>query len=99
MTQKPTNYLAIAFIMGGSSWASGPDVEGAVEECAKTVSRDWGSIYKMDDTPLNVAIYDLTGCEDGWYADIHGVFTKGAHEPVPYLQTEKATVPPYKRGR
>jgi len=99
MTTKPEMYLAIAFIMGGSSWASGPDVEKAVEGCAKTVSQDWGSIYKMDNAPLKIGIYDLTGCEDGWYADIHGVFDKSSHEPIPYLMSKETTVPPYKRKR
>jgi len=99
MTTKPEMYLAIAFIMGGSSWATGSDIETAVKDCAKMVSRDWGSIYKMDNLPIKIGIYDLTGCEDGWYADIHGVFDKSSHEPIPYLMSKETTVPPYKRGR
>lgn len=98
MTTKPEMYLAIAFIMGGSSWTSGPNLEDAVKECAKQVSRDWGSIYKMDNTPLAVNVFDITGCE-GWYATGRGVFAKGTDEPVPYLMSKETTVPPYKRGR
>ena len=99
MTTKPETYLAIAFIMGGSSWAKGPDIKEAVKRCVQIVSQDWGSIYKLDNLPIKIGIYDLTGCEDGWYADIHGVFAKGSHEPIPYLMSKETTVPPYKRGR
>ena len=91
-------YLAIAFIMGGSGWASGPNLEKTVKDCAKQVSRDWGSIYKMDNTPLTINVFDITGCE-GWYATGRGVFAKGTDEPLPFLKLVETTVPPYKRGR
>ena len=99
MTTKPETYLAIARFATGSSWATGSDIETAVKDCAKIMSQDWGSIYKLDNLPIKIGIYDLTGCEDGWYADIHGVFDKSSHEPIPYLMSKETTVPPYKRGR
>ena len=88
----------ITFIGAGSSWATDTKLESAVKKCAKLVSWDWGSIYKIDNKPLNINVYDITGCE-GWYADHRGVFAKGTDEPVPYLKFVETTVPPYKRGR
>ena len=99
MTTKPEMYLAIArFATGGSSWATGSDIETAVKDCAKMVSRDWGSNYKLDNLPIKIGIYDFTG-GNGWYADSHGVFDESSHEPIPYLMSKETTVPPYKRGR
>lgn len=98
MTTKPELYLAIAFIMGGSSWATDTKLESAVKKCAKLVSWDWGSIYKIDNKPLNINVFDITGCE-GWYATGRGVFVEGTDEEVPRLKLVETTVPPYKRGR
>ena len=98
MTTKPETYLAIAFIMGGSSWATGSDIETAVKDCAKMVSQDWGFHYKLDNLPIKIGIYALTG-DNGWYAESPGVFDKSSHEPIPYLMTKETTVPPYKRKR
>ena len=92
-------YLAIAFIMGGSSWASGPNLEKTVKKCAKLVSWDWGSLYEIN-KPISIHVYDITGCED-WYLDHWGsrdVFDKKTDEPVP-MKIVETTVPPYKRGR
>lgn len=86
---KVTDYLAMIYIGGGSSWARGKTAFDAIKDAKTTCEQDWGSIFVFSDEPAYIAVYDATGVES-WYADTHGVTNGETKEQVPYLYTVTA---------
>jgi hypothetical protein len=86
---KVTDYLAIIYIGGGSSWARAKTGFDAIKEAKEICERDWGSMFTFSDEPAYIAVYDVSKTKD-WYADTHGVFDGETQDLVPHLYTVTA---------
>ena len=75
MTSQTSDYLAIIFIGGGSSWAREDTAFEAIAEAKREAEATWGSLYWFSDEPTEIAVFDAAGVED-WYADHRGIHAK-----------------------
>jgi len=69
--------LALVFISGGSSWATGSDENIYIATRAgKLCKRDWKHLFKFaKQQKFVVHLYDITTCSEGWNADYSGKVT------------------------
>lgn len=81
------DYLAIVFVLTGSSWAMGPDMDKAVKDARSRAKATWKGYVKWKGKPW-VHVYDITD-SDGWYATNEGMFDDKTGEKIPLLKTVK----------
>lgn len=93
------DFLVVALIGAGSSYARGPDLEDCVSRVAKIFASDWGSMFDIAGKEVTVACYEVTG-HDNLYWDNRGVFTtvEGEETQVDLMETRKITLPK-KKGK
>src|SRR5690349_10516465 len=92
-TQKADvrDYLAVALIGAGSSYARGPDLNDCATRLGRIIVSDWGSLYDVAGKPCDVNLFDVTG-HDAVYWDARGVFGNN-DEPIERLELRKITLP------
>jgi hypothetical protein len=64
-----SDYLAIAIIGAGSSYARDPNKEAAIARCKKIVEQDWASMFDLHNKPCKINVYDVTGYDDLFWDD------------------------------
>jgi len=87
--EKKAKYLAIIWIGGGSSWATGlVDIDTAVS-AVKYMKQDWSHLFKFkkkDAYPVNV--YNVeNGGDEGWWSDGSQVFDTKSQKPFKFYKT------------
>jgi hypothetical protein len=95
------DFLVIALIGAGSSYARGPDLDDCVKRLGKIIVSDWGSLYDVGGKPCSVNCYDVTG-HDSIYWDGRGVHAKvegSENVTLDRLELRQITLPPNKKKR
>ena len=91
LMDQTTVLLGIIFIRGGSSWCTGssePEVIAA--KAVKGCIRDWKHLFKFTkDDIFPVHLFDITKCQDGWYAEGMEVYDTKTKKPAKFLKTLK----------
>ena len=91
MDQNPT-LLGIIFVgHGGSTFASGVhEPEVIASKAIRRMKKDWKFLYKFKRDALHpVHIFDISNCEDGWYAEMQEVYDTKTKKPAKFLKTLK----------
>ena len=89
---KSPNLLGIIFVgHGGSTWASGTHTpEVIASKAIRQMKKDWGYLYKFKKDALHpVHIFDISKCQDGWYAEMQEVYDSKTKKPANFLKTLK----------
>ncbi len=72
-------------IGAGSSYARGPDKEKVVKDVSRIVKADWGKMYDLKSSPIEVSLWDVSGNDHVWWDNqgVHG------DEPTQWLENRK----------
>ena len=75
--EKDATVVGIILIGMGSSWYQGTDDVKTAVQCAKICKADWKHLFKFEkDHAFAVNLYDISKCDDGWFATHQGVFCR-----------------------
>ncbi len=88
MSNASNDYIAIAFIAAGSSWARRPSKAAAIASLRRRVRQDWN--FRKGDT-INVTVVDATGI-DNVYWDVEGIWNGDNNERIPAERIEREKV-------
>lgn len=58
-SEPERDYLAVALIGAGSSYARGPDLEYCVTRLGKIIVSDWSSLYDVGGKPCSVNLFEV----------------------------------------
>jgi hypothetical protein len=84
------DYIAIALIAAGSSWARAASREKAIRALKRIVRSDWSNFVSKSDT-INVTVVDVTGI-DNVYWDVDGIWNGDNKERVPAERIEREKI-------
>jgi hypothetical protein len=68
------DFLAVALIGAGSSYARGPNKEDTILRCKHFVESDWKTLYHLDGQPCKINVIDVEGYDKVWW-DARGFHT------------------------
>jgi hypothetical protein len=85
-----SDYLAIIYIGGGSSWGRGSDKDSAVKNAVKSL-RDWKTLYKVSNVMVTVNVFETEGHDDIAWDDL-GFWADGK-KFKPTIETVKCLTP------
>lgn len=69
-----SDFLAIALIGAGSSWARSPDKERAIQDCVEHLIEDWSDLYRLEGMVKTVTVFNVEGHNTVWWDErgVHG---------------------------
>lgn len=100
-SEPARDFLAIALIGAGSSYARGPDLEDCVKRLGRGIVDDWSSIFDVAGKPCDVNLYEVPAGFDQVRWEHRGVFATpaggGDEVALDRLELRKITLPAKRR--
>lgn len=95
------DFLAVALIGAGSSFARGEDKEEVIARLGRIIVSDWGGVYDVAGKDCSINVFDVTGY-DNLYWDARGVHVNNGEQAditLDRLELRKITLPSRKQSR
>jgi hypothetical protein len=90
MSNASNDYIAIAFIAAGSSWARRPSKAAAIASLRRRVRQDWRD-FVAKGTQINVTVVDATGIDEVIW-DCDGFWNGDSNERLAARRVERKQI-------